>query len=89
MTIPYYNLNWLQRGEFVSGSSQESPTTGNLNRPLTQLLDNDKYLELKIDHLVADLASTVNGSYIRFDGTTGTGSGGGHGVTRNGLQSTA
>lgn len=46
MTLPYDNLSWIQNGEPVSGGSGGS-SEGTTNRPLLQLLENDKSLDAR------------------------------------------
>lgn len=43
------NLTWLRNGEVVSGSPDQSLPIGVMNRPLLELLNNDKYLLEQIE----------------------------------------
>jgi len=50
MSLPYDPLNWLQNGEFAEGGLA-GDSQGALNRPLTQLLENDRHLQQSVDNI--------------------------------------
>ena len=55
MALPNPNLNWIQNGEPVLGT--DDPVTGNgpVNRPSRELLENDVYLDGRIDNILNSL----------------------------------
>ena len=56
--LPHDNLSWLVGGEKPTGSSVTTSPVANLNRPLNELLDNDKDLQDQIN-ILADLIGSL------------------------------
>jgi len=51
MALPHTNLTWIRNGEPVSGTDDPARGNGPANRPASELLANDLYLNRELEIL--------------------------------------